>query len=66
MRARCADLQSSLDDDDDDDDDGADALAAERDVLLGLVFRPQRHILRMGVDSLAVLVRYAAGLVVLQ
>ena len=37
--------------------------------LVGLVFRPQRQILRMGIDSLAVLVLYAVaivGLVALQ
>jgi len=31
--------------------------------LVGLVFRPQRQVLRMGVDSLAVLVLYAIGVV---
>jgi cation:H+ antiporter len=31
--------------------------------LVGLVFRPQRQVLRMGVDSLAVLVLYAVGVV---
>jgi cation:H+ antiporter len=31
--------------------------------LAGLVFRPQRRILRMGVDSLAVLVFYLVGVV---
>lgn len=31
--------------------------------LVGLVFRPQRRILRMGVDSLAVLVLYLVGVV---
>lgn len=31
--------------------------------LVGLIFRPQRQILRMGVDSLAVLVLYAVGIV---
>ena len=31
--------------------------------LVGLVFRPRRQILRMGVDSLAVLVLYAVGVV---
>jgi len=31
--------------------------------LVGLIFRPQRQVLRMGVDSLAVLVLYAVGLV---
>ena len=31
--------------------------------LVGLVFRPRRQILRMGVDSLAVLVLYAFGIV---
>jgi cation:H+ antiporter len=31
--------------------------------LLGLIFRPRRRILRMGVDSLAVLILYAVGVV---
>ncbi len=31
--------------------------------LVGLVFRPQRQILRMGIDSVAVLVLYAIGVV---
>ncbi len=31
--------------------------------LVGLVFRPQRQILRMGVDSLTVLVLYAVGVI---
>ena len=31
--------------------------------LVGLVFRPRRQVLRMGVDSLAVLVLYAVGVV---
>ena len=31
--------------------------------LVGLVFRPQRRVLRMGVDSLTVLVLYAVGVV---
>jgi len=31
--------------------------------LVGLIFRPQRQVFRMGVDSLAVLVLYAVGLV---
>lgn len=31
--------------------------------LVGLVFRPRRQVLRMGIDSLAVLVLYAVGLV---
>jgi cation:H+ antiporter len=31
--------------------------------LVGLVFRPRRQVLRMGVDSLAVLVLYALGVV---
>ena len=31
--------------------------------LVGLIFRPQRRILRMGIDSLAVLVLYAVGVV---
>ncbi len=31
--------------------------------LVGLVFRPQRQVLRMGVDSLAVLVLYVVGVV---
>jgi len=29
--------------------------------VVGLVFRPQKQILRMGIDSLAVLVLYAVG-----
>ena len=31
--------------------------------IYGLIFRPRRRILRMGVDSLAVLVLYLIGLV---
>ena len=31
--------------------------------LVGLVFRPQKQVLRMGIDSLAVLVLYAVGVV---
>jgi len=31
--------------------------------LVGLVFRPQRQIFRMGIDSLAVLVLYAVGII---
>jgi len=31
--------------------------------LYGLIFRPQRQILRMGVDSLVVLLLYALGMV---
>jgi cation:H+ antiporter len=31
--------------------------------LFGLVFRPQRQVLRMGVGSLAVLILYAVGVV---
>jgi len=31
--------------------------------MVGLVFRPKRQILRMGVDSVAVLVLYVVGLV---
>ncbi|GAB2879477.1 hypothetical protein GCM10027074_54710 [Streptomyces deserti] len=30
--------------------------------VTGLVFRPQRQYLRMGVDSIAVLLSYAAGI----
>ena len=39
------------------------ALLLSAIVVIGLIFRPRRQILRMGTDSLAILVLYVIGII---